>query len=84
MDWIRVYDLGEVWKDVKFDSVGHENGKLFGATWWKVVNSVFVSFRLEPVDAEQCWSVLEQGVIPWWKLGIGESLMKWKLQKQLL
>ena len=46
--------MGEVWKDVKFDSVGNENGKLFGATWWKVVNSVFVSFRLEPVDAEQC------------------------------
>ena len=81
MDWIRVYDLGEVWRDVKFDSVGKENGKLFGATWWKVVNSVFVSFRLEPVDAEQCWSVLEQGVIPWWKLGIGENLMKWNLQK---
>lgn len=54
MDQIRVYYLGEVRRDVKFDSVGNENGKLFGATWWKVVNSVFVSFRLEPVNAEQC------------------------------
>lgn len=54
MDQIRVYYLGEVRRDVKFDSVGNENGKLFGATWWKVVNPVFVSFRLEPVDAEQC------------------------------
>lgn len=53
MDRIRVYDLGEVWRDVKFDSVGNENGKLFGATWWKVVYSVFVSFGLETVDAEQ-------------------------------
>lgn len=54
MDRIRVYDLGEVWRDVKFDSVGNENGKLFGATWWKVVYSVFISFGLETVDAEQC------------------------------
>lgn len=46
--------MGDVGRDIKFNSVGNENGKLFGATWWKVVNSVSISFRFEPVGAEQC------------------------------